>query len=64
MVAFETFELQSAEVDAALAEMEAFNGLVDQIDSIPAELKETLQAESFGMKMGGAADSSNGYGKG
>jgi hypothetical protein len=63
METFEKVELQSAEVDATLAEMETFNGLVEQIDSIPAELKETLQTEAFGMKLGGSADNANGYAK-
>lgn len=64
METYENIELQSAEVDTTLAEMEDFNGLVEQIDSIPAELKETLQGEAFSRKMGGPTDSSNGFGRG
>lgn len=64
MEIFENIGLESAEVDATLAEMEDFNGLVEQIDGIPAELKETLQSEAFSRKMGGPTDNSNGFGKG
>lgn len=63
MSSLETFELQSAEVDTTLAEMADFNTLVEQIDSIPAYIKEALSYENSAMKLGGPADSSNGYGK-
>lgn len=63
METFGKIELQSAEVDATSAEMETFNELVEAIDSIPAEVKEALPHESSSMKLGGPADSTNGYGR-
>lgn len=57
----EKFELQSAEVDATVAEMETFNSLVDAIDNIPAEVKETLPYETSFAKFGGPADAGGGF---
>ena len=53
----EYLELQPIEeVDAALAEMESFNDLVEQIDAIPVELQEQLRDETSYAKLGGPAD--------
>lgn len=57
-----TFDLQPAEVDASIAEMEAFNNLVEDIDAIPTEFKEEAAYETTASKLGGPADKT-GFGK-
>ena len=60
----EYLELQpTEEIDATLAEMESFNDLVEQIDAIPVDVKETLQEETSTGKFGQLSDLSNGFGQ-
>lgn len=59
----EYLELQpTEEIDTTLAEMESFNDLVERIDAIPVDMKETLREETTFYKFGGPADKS-GFGK-
>ena len=60
----EYLELQpTEEIDTTLAEMESFNNLVEQIDALPVDMKETLREETSFYKLGGPADKGGGFGK-